>query len=157
MAVDGAKPLIIAQKEGRLYMEHEKTYIAPGTVFEGTVRATGDVQVDGEVIGEISSEGKVSVHKIGDASISARDLELLGAVIKGDLTVIGEVTLDEESAVQGNIRAASIVCGGAINGNLNASQSVVIRDKAKILGNIRTPVMDIARGALLRGQLQMLD
>ena len=66
MAVDGAKPLIIAQKEGRLYMEHEKTYIAPGTVFEGTVRATGDVQVDGEVIGEISSEGKVSVHKMGD-------------------------------------------------------------------------------------------
>lgn len=138
-------------------MEREKTYIAPGTFFEGTIRATGDVQVDGEVTGEISSEGKVSIHKMGDASISARDLELLGAVIKGDLTVIGEVTVDGDSAIQGNIRAQSIICSGTINGNLNASKSVVIHEKSKILGNIRTPEMEVENGALLRGLIQMME
>ena len=77
-------------------MDDRKTYFAPGTVFEGTVTAPGDVQVDGEVKGEIISEGKVSIHKMGDASIAARDLELLGAVIKGDITVGGEVTVDAD-------------------------------------------------------------
>ena len=136
-------------------MEENKTYFAPGTTFEGTITAPGDVQVDGEVIGEIVSEGKVSVHKMGDASISARDLELLGAAIKGDLTVRGEVTVDAQSAVQGNIRAASIICAGAVKGNLIASDYVTLGGSARVSGNVSTPAMDMEPGALIRGQMSI--
>ncbi len=138
-------------------MEERKTYFAPGTVFEGTITAPGDVLVDGEVKGEIVSEGKVSIHKMGDASIAARDLELLGAIIKGDITVRGEVTVDAESAVKGNIRSASIVCAGTVDGNLIAAEYVELTEGAKVLGNISAPAMDVANGALLRGQLLIGD
>ncbi len=138
-------------------MEERKTYFAPGTVFEGTITAPGDVLVDGEVKGEIVSEGKVSIHKMGDASIAARDLELLGATIKGDITVRGEVTVDAESAVKGNIRSASIICAGAVDGNLIAAEYVELMEGAKVLGNISAPAMDVANGALLRGQLLIGD
>lgn len=138
-------------------MEERKTYFAPGTVFEGTITAPGDVLVDGEVKGEIVSEGKVSIHKMGDASIAARDLELLGATIKGDITVRGEVTVDAESAVKGNIRSASIICAGAVDGNLIAAEYVELMEGAKVLGNISTPAMDVSNGALLRGQLLIGD
>ena len=134
-------------------MEERKTYFAPGTVFEGTITAPGDVLVDGEVKGEIVSEGKVSIHKMGDASMAARDLELLGAAIKGDITVRGEVTVDAESAVKGNIRSASIVCAGAVDGNLVAGEYVELMESAKVLGNISTPAMDVANGAMIRGQI----
>ena len=138
-------------------MEERKTYFAPGTVFEGTITASGDVLVDGEVKGEIVSEGKVSIHKMGDASIAARDLELLGATIKGDITVRGEVTVDAESAVKGNIRSASIICAGAVDGNLIAAEYVELVVGGKVLGNISAPAMDVANGALLRGQLLIGD
>jgi len=138
-------------------LEENKTYFAPGTVFEGTITAPGDILVDGEVKGEIISEGKVSVHKMGDASIAARDLELLGAAIKGDITVRGEVTVDAQSAVRGNIRSSSIVCDGAVEGNLIASEYVELREGARVLGNISAPAMDVARGALIRGQVLMAD
>jgi cytoskeletal protein CcmA (bactofilin family) len=134
-------------------LEQKATYLAPGTEFEGTITAPGDVMVDGEVRGEIISEGKVSVHKMGDASIAARDLELLGAVIKGDIIVGGEVTVDAESAVKGNIRSAGIVCEGVVEGNLVAAEYVELGAGARILGNITTPLMGTARGAKIRGQL----
>lgn len=134
-------------------MEDKKTYFAPGTVFEGTVTTPGDVLVDGEVKGEIISEGKVSIHKMGDASISAHDLELLGAAIKGDITVRGEVTVDEQSSVLGNIRSASVVCAGSVEGNLTASEYVDLKSNSKVIGNISAPSMDMGNGALVRGQL----
>ncbi len=136
-------------------LEEKKTYFAPGTVFDGTITAAGDVQVDGEVKGEIISDGKVSVHKMGDASIAARDLELLSAVIKGDITVRGEVTVDADSAVSGNIRSSSIICNGVVEGNLIAAEYVELQSGARVLGNISTPAMNVANGAQIRGQLSM--
>lgn len=134
-------------------MEEKRTYFAPGTIFEGTITSPGDVLVDGEVKGEIVSEGKVSIHKMGDASIAARDLELLGAAIKGDITVRGEVTVDESSAVCGNIRSSSIICAGAVRGNLTASEYVSLREHSIVDGNITTRTMDVENGAKLRGQV----
>ena len=134
-------------------MDDIKTYFALGTVFEGTVTSSGDILVDGEVKGEIVSEGKVSIHKMGDMTISAHDLELLGASIKGDITVKGEVIVDKESAVQGNIRSSSIICGGSVMGNLAASESISLGDHAKVVGNINAPIAEINPGARVRGQL----
>lgn len=133
----------------------EKTYFAPGTVFEGTLRTSGDVEIDGEVVGEIVADGKVSIHRMGDVSISARDFELLGAAFKGDVTVEGEVIVDEQSTVHGNIRSSRLNCRGKIEGNLNVSESVTIAERAQVIGDVNTPSMDIARGAVVRGEIRM--
>ncbi len=136
-------------------MEDKKTYFAPGTTFEGTVTAPGDVLVDGDVIGEIISDGKVSIHKMGDASISAHDLELLGAAVKGDITVRGEVIVDEESSVTGNIRSSSVICAGSVEGNLTATEYVELKVNSKVLGNISAPSMSVGNGALVCGQMRI--
>lgn len=136
-------------------MEDKKTYFAPGTTFEGTVTAPGDVLVDGDVIGEIISDGKVSIHKMGDASISAHDLELLGAAVKGDITVRGEVIVDEESSVTGNIRSSSVICAGSVEGNLTATEYVELKVNSKVLGNISAPSMTVGNGALVCGQMRI--
>lgn len=134
-------------------LDETRTYFAAGTVFEGTITAPGDIWIDGEVKGEIVSDGKVSIHKMGDSSIAARDLELLGAVIKGDIIVKGEVTVDEDSAVQGNIRSSSIICAGAVQGNLTAVDYVSLKEHSKVLGNINAPSMMVDNGAMICGQV----
>jgi len=132
-----------------------KTFFAPGTVFEGTLKTPGDVEIAGEVRGEIVAEGKVSLRKVGDVSIASRDLELLGAAFKGDVTVEGAVIVDRESTLQGNVRASSVLCEGEIRGNLNVSEYVDLGERATVVGDIRTASMDIARGARLNGQVRM--
>lgn len=94
---------------------------------------------------------------MGNVSISSRDLELLAANFKGDVTVKGDVIVDAESALQGNIRSSRVICHGKINGNLNVTESVVIDESAAIIGDIKTPSMDVARGAKVCGQIQMIE
>lgn len=133
----------------------QKTYFAPGTVFEGTLTTPGDVEVAGEIKGEIVSDGKVSLRKVGDVTISSRDLELLEATFQGDVTVKGTVIVDEKSTLQGNVRSANVLCKGEIRGNLNVSESVSIREGAKVVGEINTKIMDVARGGVIIGQVRM--
>lgn len=133
----------------------QKTYFAPGTVFEGTLTTPGDVEIAGEIKGEIVSEGKVSLRRVGDVTISSRDLELLEATFKGDVTVKGAVIVDEKSTLQGNVRSSSVLCKGEIRGNLNVSDSVTINEGARVIGDINTAVMEVTRGALIVGQVRM--
>jgi len=135
----------------------EKTYFAPGTTFNGTLTTPGDVEIAGEFAGEIVSGGKVSLRKVGDVTISSRDLELLSADFKGDVTVKGDVIVDDESTLQGNIRSARVFCSGRIRGNLNVSESVVIEEHAMVLGDVNTPCLDVARGGVVNGRVQMIE
>ena len=135
----------------------EKTYFAPGTAFDGTLTAQGDVEIAGEISGEIISEGKVSLRRVGNVSISSRDLELLDAEFIGDVTVQGDVIVDGGSSLKGNVRAARVLCRGAIHGNLNAAESVTLDERAVVTGDIKTPVMDVAQGARISGQVQMTE
>ena len=135
----------------------QKTFFAPGTIFEGTLTTPGDVEVAGEITGEIVSDGKVSLRRVGNVSISSRDLELLAANFKGDVTVKGDVIIDAESTLQGNIRSSGVICHGKINGNLNVTDSVVVTESAAIIGDIKTPSMDVTRGAKVCGQIQMTE
>jgi cytoskeletal protein CcmA (bactofilin family) len=38
---------------------------------------------------------------------------------------------------------------------LNVTSEVTLGDKSKVIGDINAPVMDIARGAMIVGQVQM--
>ncbi|MBE7008948.1 MAG: polymer-forming cytoskeletal protein [Ruminococcaceae bacterium] len=135
----------------------DKTYFAPGTSFEGTLTTPGDVEIAGEFTGEIVSDGKVSLRKVGDVAISARDLELLAAVFKGDVTVVGDVIVDAQSSLEGNIRSGRVLCEGEIRGNLNVREDVVLGEGARVIGDVTTPSMDVALGAVIRGQLRMTE
>ena len=136
-------------------MTQNKTFFAPGTSFDGTLTTKGDVEIAGEVKGEIISDGKVSIRKVGDVSISSKDLELLGADFKGNVTVSGDVIVDEEPSLQGNVRSSRVLCEGKIQGNLNVSGNITLGENSKVIGDINAPVMDVARGAVIVGQVQM--
>ena len=119
--------------------DSRKTFFAPGTIFEGTLTTP------------------VSLRRVGNVSISSRDLELLAANFKGDVTVKGDVIIDAESTLQGNIRSSRVICHGKINGNLNVTESVVVNESGAIIGDIKTPSMDVARGGKVCGQIQMTE
>lgn len=147
--------MLIDTNEKMTHEASEKTFFAPGTSFEGTLTTPGDVEIAGEFTGEIVSDGKVSLRKVGDITISSQDLELLGATYKGDVTVSGEVIVDAASSLHGNVRSARVLCEGVIQGNLNVSENVTICENARVTGDINTPSMDVALGAKISGQVQM--
>lgn len=78
------------------------------------------------------------------------DLEIHGRV-EGDIHVTGDVTLGEEALVRGNITAAQVSVAGAVQGDLRGNEAVLIERGGRVIGDLTSPRIGIAPGALVRG------
>lgn len=91
-------------------------------------------------------------------------------VIKGDLTssedmtmagqIEGDVTVREHNLViapgariQGNIIARTVAVHGQVTGTITAERMVEVGETGSVDGDIITPRMVVAEGAVLRGRL----
>ena len=69
----------------------------------------------------------------------------------------GHLTIGENANVKADIEGDHVIIAGKITGNLIARESIAIIAPAVVLGNVQTPSLSIAEGAVLDGKLKMLD
>ena len=125
------------------------SFLAPGTVFEGSFRAKGDIEIAGELKGDVTSEGNVQ------SNITAGSVKLTGCTLIGDITANGPVTVSEDSKVTGNITAQSLLCAGEINGDIRISGNTQMDANARVSGSVVTGTISVAAGAVLNGSVEM--
>ena len=121
------------------------SFLAPGTVFEGSFRAKGDV----------TSEGSVLLRSNLQSNITAGSVKLTGCTLIGDITANGPVTVSEDSKVTGNITAQSLLCAGEINGDIRISGNTQMDANARVSGSVVTGTISVAAGAILNGSVEM--
>ena len=130
------------------------TYLAPGTKFEGMLRAEGSVEIDGEFKGDVFAEGNVTIRTNMTGNITARNLNVVGCTLVGDAHVSERIQMNENSAINGNVDAGDLVSSGTINGDLKVQHNMALDENAKVVGNVITGTMTIARGAVIRGSVE---
>ena len=96
----------------------------------------------------IGASTVVSGHVRGQGS-----LEILGRV-EGDVTLTGDVVVGASRRVRGNIQASALTISGQVQGNLRGSEAVLLESGARVVGDIASPRVGIAPGALVRGHVQ---
>lgn len=100
-------------------MARESTVIGRGTVVRARISGEGDLDVQGRVEGEVSTDGEVIVAADGlvGANITARRIVVRGA-IRGDLVAEEGVHLEDGARVAGDVRAprVSISPGALLRG-----------------------------------------
>ena len=131
------------------------SFLAPGTVFEGTLRSAGDVEIAGEFNGDVTSEGNVVLRSAVCGNISCVDLKLESSILVGDVDAKGSVAVSEDSKVRGNIAATELGCAGQINGDLNVTGDTALEKTALINGYIKTGTMSMEKGAMIKGGIEM--
>ncbi len=131
------------------------TYLAAGTMMQGTLTARGDVEIAGDFEGEIVAKGKVTLHSNINSKITAMGLTLVGCTLTGDAEVSGDVSVDGQSMITGNVRAENLFCSGKIKGDLDVQDNLVLDEQAQIDGNIKADTMSVARGAKITGSVEM--
>ena len=122
------------------------SFLAPGTVFEGSFRAKGDIEIAGELKGDVTSEGSVLLRSNLQSNITAGSVKL---------TANGPVTVSEDSKVTGNITAQSLLCAGEINGDIRISGNTQMDANARVSGSVVTGTISVAAGAVLNGSVEM--
>jgi len=131
------------------------TYLAAGTMMHGTLTSRGDVEIAGDFEGEIVAKGKVTIHANITSKITATGLALVGCNLVGDVEVSGDVTLDSQSYIVGNVRAENMICSGKIKGDLDIQDNLVLDGSAQIDGSINADTMSVDRGAKITGSIEM--
>ena len=76
---------------------------------------------------------------------------LIKGRVEGSITHSQRITVCPEGTVTANVRAQVIVVEGTVQGDLTAEKSVMVRETAKLRGNITSPSVSIVEGAHFTG------
>lgn len=131
------------------------SYIAPGTVFEGTIRSGGDIEIAGEFKGDIHTEGVVVLYSNVHGNVTAKSLKLSGCSLVGDVVVKDKVVVSQSAAITGNITAREIQCAGQITGDMKVSENTSLEGSAHVNGSIATSSIAVVRGAVICGGIEI--
>ena len=76
---------------------------------------------------------------------------------EGKLDARGNLTIGENAKVKATINGDRIVIAGKVTGDIQATQSLSLIAPAVVQGNLTTPRLSVTEGAVLEGQVTMLN
>ncbi len=75
---------------------------------------------------------------------------------EGNLNIKGRLMIGENAKVRADITGEEIVIAGAVNGNIVASRELKLISPGCVIGNVTTPTLSVAEGAILEGFCKMM-
>jgi cytoskeletal protein CcmA (bactofilin family) len=105
-----------------------RTLIGEGTVITGELRFADGLRIDGEVVGDVISEGD-------------------GYSI---------LVISEKARVTGKVNAGHVIINGTVVGPIHSSSLLELQPKAQITGDVRYEVLEMHQGATIDGELRPL-
>jgi len=108
-----------------------------------------NINVEGKVIDiETGIEGNVKFSGPINLRINGK--------FDGELETKGVLIIGENADVKAKIvKGDTITIAGRVKGDIISSKRLELSSSARVIGNIETPLLVIAEGALLKGDCQM--
>jgi len=104
----------------------EATVISKGVKIEGKLSCSGNIRLDGEVQGDISSQGVVIVGENGkvNGQINADNITI-GGKVTGTVKAKDKVVLEAKANLKGDITTKTLMveAGAIFNGNTKMGDS----------------------------------
>jgi len=81
----------------------------------------------------------------------------INGTFEGMLNTKGRLMIGEQAVVNADITGESIVIAGKVSGNITALKDLKLISPARVIGDIRSPLLSIAEGAIFDGTSRMLS
>lgn len=86
-------------------------------------------------------------------NLHGKDNYLVQGEVRGDGDVEGAVMLAQSCRWQGNVVADTMVIRGRVEGNVTARFKLELRSTAHVSGNVSSPLIAVAEGAVVQGNI----
>ena len=113
---------------------------APAAPRATTVRA---VERESVIAPELTIEGKIEGS--GNVRIAGK--------FKGDVNVNGNLTIETNASLTGQVTAKAITIAGELNGNILNAEKVDLLESGVVNGDIKAGTLTVAAGSRMRGQV----
>ena len=127
--------------------------IAAGTTIVGTIRSKGDLNILGDVQGNVETTGTVSLSGKVVGDVTGRDINLKRSTVKGNIVSSGYVQFDGSTTVVGNVTAKSVSCNGHVKGNFAVDGKAHFLCGTILVGDVCAGSLVIEEGARINGDL----
>ena len=107
-------------------------------------RANGQTTIIGE-----------GVHVSG--TISGKGNFVVCGVVESDCDLDGPVTLAKEGRWKGTIRASNVIIAGQVEGDVRTEGMIEVASTAYVRGSLIGRVIAVDEGAVIEGEMQMLN
>lgn len=107
------------------------------------------VELDQQVISTMISAGCIL-----DGNLKAPAFVRIEGQITGDVTIDEGLILGEKGLVTGNVVTKELIVYGTVKGNIH-TQSLEIRSTGRIIGDIKTQILQVETGGSHNGKLSM--
>ncbi|MCM1024080.1 MAG: polymer-forming cytoskeletal protein [Prevotella sp.] len=133
------------------YETEETTIISRNTIIDGNIRSFANINIDGSVKGDvrITKDINVTGKVVGD--IECNNSVMSGASMQGNISSKGQVQLDRDSILLGDIGAQYLDMNGKIKGNIDIGGKAEFKTDAVVLGNITASTITVLDGATIQG------
>ncbi len=110
-------------------LEGTRNHISAGTTITGDIETTGDIRLDGKLVGTIQSKGKVVIGEGGklEGEILCTNANISGSV-KGKVSVEELLSLQATANIHGDIETSKLSIEPGANFTGACSMGATIKD-----------------------------
>ena len=90
-----------------------------------------------------------------EGEITSEDNVVVQGTVKGKVTTSQPVFIENSASLEADITAESVEISGELTGNVSAAKRVELKSDAKVIGDVQSPRILIADGALFKGNIDM--
>ncbi len=80
----------------------------------------------------------------------------INGTFEGVLNTKGNLMIGEQAVINADITGESIVIAGKVTGNITALKDLKLISPARVIGDIKSPLLSIAEGAVFDGTSKMM-
>ncbi len=147
------KPPLYSQREqdNAYYETEETTIISRNTIIDGNIRSFANINVDGSVKGNVAITKNINVSGKIVGDIECNNSSMIGASMQGNINSRGQVQIDRDTLLLGDISAQFLDLNGKIKGNIDCGGKAEFKTDAVIMGNITASTITVLDGATIQG------
>jgi cytoskeletal protein CcmA (bactofilin family) len=80
---------------------------------------------------------------------------IIEGTVEGQISLKNHLTIEETGVVRADIEAERLTIRGEMSGNITATERVAVLANAKVVGDIKAPIVIIEDGAGFKGGIEM--
>lgn len=133
------------------YETEETTVISRNTRISGDISSFANVTVEGSVQGDVKLTKNISVSGKIVGNIECNNAVMAGAQMQGSIASKGQVQIDHDTVLLGNIDTQYLDLNGRIKGNVDVGGKAEFKNDAVIVGDITASTISVIDGAVIKG------
>src|SRR5262245_17052934 len=96
---------------------------------------------------------------VGQGLIIEGKLEGNGSIrlagrLRGQVVITGDVTVDADGAIEGDVKADRVRIAGHAVANILAASAIELAESASVVGEVKAPTLQVNAGAKIRGSVE---